>query len=175
MKGIVWTGAMEVTDQLEVREPASDEVLVRIVSAGVCHSDVSVVNGTIPFPTPTVMGHEGAGIVEAVGESVTMVAPGDHVVVITMEYCGACAKCDTGFPTLCLNQTGRIMNNKPFSYKGEPTMAFANSAAFAEYTVVRQNQAVKIPDDISFEVASLLGCGVMTGVGAVFNLSLIHI
>jgi S-(hydroxymethyl)glutathione dehydrogenase/alcohol dehydrogenase len=86
-----------------------------------------------------------------------------------MEYCGACAKCDTGYPTLCLNQTGRIMNNKPFTYKGEPTMAFANSAAFSEYTVVRQNQAVKIPDDISFEVASLLGCGVMTGVGAVFN------
>jgi S-(hydroxymethyl)glutathione dehydrogenase/alcohol dehydrogenase len=169
MRGIVWTGSLDITDDLEVIEPGPNEVLVRIVSAGVCHSDLSVIDGTIQFPTPVVLGHEGAGVVEAVGSTVTLVQPGDHVVVITMEYCGACAKCDIGQPTLCLNQTNRIVNHRPFTYKGQRAYAFANAAVWSERTVVRENQAVKIADDISFDSASLLGCGVMTGAGAVFN------
>jgi Zn-dependent alcohol dehydrogenase len=169
MRGIVWTGSLDITDDLEVGEPGPNEVLVRVVSAGVCHSDLSVIDGTIQFPTPVVLGHEGAGVVEAVGSAVSLVEPGDHVVVITMEYCGACAKCDIGQPTLCLNQTNRIINNRPFTYKGQPAYAFANAAVFSEYTVIRENQAVKIDKDISLDAASLLGCGVMTGAGAVFN------
>jgi S-(hydroxymethyl)glutathione dehydrogenase/alcohol dehydrogenase len=169
MRGIVWTGSVDVTTELEVGKPAPNEVLVRVVSAGVCHSDLSVVNGTIPFPTPTVMGHEGSGIVEAVGSAVSLVAPGDHVVIMTLEYCGACAMCDTGRPTMCLNQTGRILNHKPFTYKGTPALAFANSGVFSDYVVVRENQAVKIDPDVSLDVAALLACGVITGAGAVFN------
>jgi S-(hydroxymethyl)glutathione dehydrogenase/alcohol dehydrogenase len=169
MRGIVWTGSVDVTADLEVCDPGPTEVLVRVVSAGVCHSDLSVVDGTIQFPTPTVMGHEGAGIVEAVGSAVSLVAPGDHVVITTLEYCGACAMCDTGRPTMCLNQTNRIVTHKPFTYKGTPALAFANSGVFSEYVVIRENQAVKIDPNVSLDVAALLACGVITGAGAVFN------
>src|SRR6202047_3895466 len=102
MRGIVYTGeGVEVTDALEVRGPGPNEVEVRIQAAGVCHSDLSVIDGTIPFPAPLVMGHEGAGIVESVGSSVTSVKPGDHVVIPTLASCGVCRACSTGHPSWC--------------------------------------------------------------------------
>ena len=91
MRGIVYTGeGVEVTDELEVRGPGPNEVQVRMQAAGVCHSDLSVINGTIPFPAPAVLGHEGAGVVEAVGDAVRSVKPGDHVVIATLAACGRC-------------------------------------------------------------------------------------
>src|SRR5260370_926084 len=99
VRGVVFNGELEVTDGIEVRNPNPDEVIVRISAAGVCHSDLSVVNGTIPFPTPVVLGHEGAGIVEEVGSNVSLVKPGDTVVLTTLGNCGRCPKCETGHPT----------------------------------------------------------------------------
>src|SRR3954453_1182813 len=111
-------GKLAVVDGIEVRGPRADEVVVRIGAAGLCHSDVSVVNGTIPFPTPVVLGHEGAGVVEEVGTAVTTVRVGDHVVLSTLGNCGACAACDAGRPTMCRATFGR--RPQPFTWRGEP-------------------------------------------------------
>ena len=168
MRAIVFDGSqLAVRDDVEVKDPGAGEVRVRMVASGVCHSDLSVVNGTIPFPTPLVMGHEGAGIVDEVGPAVTKVKPGDHVVLSTLGNCGACPACDSGHPTHCRDTFGG--RPQPFTVGGEPTFAFANASTFSEYTVVKENQAVVIDDRVPLTSASLIGCGVITGVGAVFN------
>jgi S-(hydroxymethyl)glutathione dehydrogenase/alcohol dehydrogenase len=167
VKGIVWNGFIDVTDELEVRQPGPTEVLVAVAYAGVCHSDYSVVSGTIPFPPPVVLGHEGAGVVEAIGSAVTKVGVGDRVVLHTLTACGACDQCDRGRPTHCRSSLGGI--SQPFTYKGEPAYAFANAAVFSEYTVVSENQAVRIDPEVPLQVASLLGCAVMTGAGAALS------
>ena len=168
VRGIVYTGeGVEVTDALEVRGPGPNEVQVRMEAAGVCHSDLSVINGTIPFPAPAVLGHEGAGIVEAVGDAVRSVKPGDHVVIATLASCGACRACSTGHPTWCKSSLGNI--STPFTFKGEPASNFAAASVFSEVTVVSEVQAVRIPKEIPLSSACLIGCGVLTGVGAVLN------
>ncbi len=168
MRGIVYTGdGVEVTDRLEVRPPGPGEVLVRIQAAGVCHSDLSVIDGTIPFPAPAVLGHEGAGVVEAVGDSVTSVGPGDHVVIATLASCGACRACSTGHPTMCRSSLGNI--STPFTVDGKPASNFAAASVFSETTVVSEVQAVRIPKDVPLTSACLIGCGVLTGVGTVLN------
>ncbi|CAL9464042.1 Putative alcohol dehydrogenase D [Streptomyces sp. enrichment culture] len=168
MRGVVFDGReVRVVDDLEVRDPGPGEVLVAVAAAGLCHSDLSVVDGTIPFPRPVVLGHEGAGVVEAVGAGVAHVAPGDHVALSTLANCGACADCDRGRPTMCRKAIG--MPGRPFSRAGKPIHQFASNSAFAERTVVRAVQAVRIPEDVPLTSAALIGCGVLTGVGAVLN------
>ncbi|MBK3572068.1 Zn-dependent alcohol dehydrogenase, partial [Streptomyces sp. MBT62] len=168
MRGVVFDGKqIQVVDDLAVREPGAGEVLVAISAAGLCHSDLSVIDGTIPFPVPVVLGHEGAGVVEAVGVGVTHVAPGDHVALSTLANCGTCADCDRGRPTMCRQAIGRP--GKPFTRGGQPVYQFASNSAFAERTVVKAVQAVRIPKDIPMPSAALIGCGVLTGVGAVLN------
>jgi Zn-dependent alcohol dehydrogenase len=167
MKAIVWTGELEVRDDVEVRDVRADEVRVRIHAAGLCHSDVSVVDGTIPFPTPVVLGHEGAGVVEAVGAAVTSVKPGDHVVLTTMGFCGHCTACARGLPSHCREGYGKL--RAPFTVGGEKASQFANAGVFAETTVVKENQAVVIDPDVPFASACLIGCAVVTGTGAVLN------
>ncbi len=168
MRGVVFDGTrVEVATDLEVRDPGPGEVLVAISAAGLCHSDLSVVDGTIPFPVPVVLGHEGAGVVEAVGVGVTHVVPGDHVALSTLANCGTCAECDRGRPTMCRQAIGRP--GQPFTRGGRPVFQFASNSAFAERTVVRAVQAVPIPKDIPLPSAALIGCGVLTGVGAVLN------
>ena len=168
MRGVVFDGTrIEVVDDLDVRDPGPGEVLVAISAAGLCHSDLSVVDGTIPFPVPVVLGHEGAGVVEAVGAGVTHVGPGDHVALSTLANCGACAECDRGRPTMCRQAIGRP--GRPFTRGGRPVFQFACNSAFAERTVVKAVQAVRIPKDIPMPSAALIGCGVLTGVGAVLN------
>lgn len=173
MRGVVFDrsrpeGArVEVVDDLEVRGPGPGEVLVAVAAAGLCHSDLSVIDGTIPFPSPVVLGHEGAGVVEAVGAGVTHVTAGDHVALSTIASCGACGECNRGRPTMCRRAIG--MPDKPFSRGGEPVHQFAANSAFAERTVVKAVQAVKIPQDIPLTSAALIGCGVVTGVGAALN------
>jgi Zn-dependent alcohol dehydrogenase len=168
MRGVVYDGSdYQVVDDLSVKDPGPGEVGVRIEAAGLCHSDLSVINGTIPFPTPVVLGHEGAGVVEAVGASVTSVKVGDHVVLSTLGNCGACQYCDAGRPTMCRSTFGE--RPQPFTWRGEPAYAFANASVFSEHTVVKANQAVPIPADVPFASAALVGCGVLTGIGAVLH------
>ncbi|WP_149825013.1 alcohol dehydrogenase catalytic domain-containing protein [Streptomyces tailanensis] len=168
MRGVVFDGQrVEVVDDLEVRDPGPGEVRVAVSAAGLCHSDLSVVDGTIPFPVPVVLGHEGAGVVEAVGVGVGHVRVGDHVALSTLANCGTCADCDRGRPTMCRRAIGRP--GRPFSRGGEPLFQFAANSAFAERTVVKAVQAVRIPKDIPLSSAALIGCGVLTGVGAVLN------
>lgn len=168
MRGIVFDGqAVEVADDLEIRDPGPRDVRVRISAAGVCHSDLSVIDGTIPFPTPVVLGHEGAGVVEEVGSEVTTVKPGTHVVLTTLGNCGMCGPCERGHPTLCKQTFGRL--SQPFTRGGEPVYMFANTSVFAETTVVAESQVVEVDERVPLETASLLGCGVITGMGAVFN------
>lgn len=167
LNGLVWTGELEVRDDIDVRALRSGEVRVQVQNAGLCHSDVSVVNGSIPFPTPVVLGHEGAGIVAEIADDVTSVSVGDHVVLTTLGHCGHCDACDRGQPTQCRSTMGRF--GRPFTVGGEKAFQFANTGVFCEETIVLENQAVAIPTDIPFEVACLVGCGVVTGVGAVLN------
>ena len=169
MRGIVHLGGGEVvvTDELEVRGPGPTEVAVRLEAAGVCHSDLSVLDGTIPFPTPVVCGHEGAGVVEEVGSAVHGVAPGDHVVVSTLASCGRCPACAAGYPTRCRSSIGNI--TQPFTFRGKPAYNFAATSSFAERIVVDAVQAVPISADVPFTSACLIACGVITGVGAVLN------
>lgn len=172
MRAIVWDGtAASVESDIQVRDLRAGEVRVRIESAGLCHSDVSVLNGTIMFPPPVVLGHEGAGEIVAIAPDVTNVAVGDHVVLSTLGNCGQCAECDRGKPTFCRVGQGKL--SRPFTKgEGEDTkkvFQFANLGVFCEETVVKATQAVKIPDDVPLSSASLIGCGVLTGVGAVFN------
>ena len=172
MRAIVWDGkAASVESDIQVRDLRPGEVRVRIESAGLCHSDVSVLNGTIMFPPPVVLGHEGAGEIVAIAPDVTNVAVGDHVVLSTLGNCGQCAACDSGKPTFCRVGQGKL--SRPFTRGtgegADKVFQFANLGVFCEETVVKATQAVKIPDDVPLASASLIGCGVLTGVGAVFN------
>ncbi|MER6371343.1 Zn-dependent alcohol dehydrogenase [Streptomyces mirabilis] len=168
MRGVIFDGKRtQVVDDLEIRDPGPGEVQVAISAAGLCHSDLSVVDGTIPFPVHVVLGHEGAGVVEAVGAGVGHVRPGDHVALSTLANCGTCAECDRGRPTMCRKAIG--MPRQPFTRGGRPLYQFASNSAFAERTVVKAVQAVRIPRDIPLPSAALIGCGVLTGVGAVLN------
>ena len=170
MRGIVFDGtSTELVTGLELREPGPREVVVEMVAAGVCHSDLSLMNGLYGWPVPTVCGHEGAGVVAEVGQAVTHVKPGDHVIVATLAGCGFCEACTTGHPTSC----HETMQNftQPFSLDGEPVFMFSATSVFAERTLVRDVQCIVIPDDVPLSSAALVGCGVTTGMGAVFNSS----
>ncbi|GAA4914660.1 alcohol dehydrogenase catalytic domain-containing protein [Streptomyces coeruleoprunus] len=170
MRAVVYEGergAARFTDDVDVRGPGAGEVLVALAAAGLCHSDLSVLDGTIPFPAPAVLGHEGAGVVEAVGPGVTHVAVGDHVALSTLASCGTCADCGRGRPTMCRRAIGRP--GRPFQRNGKALYQFAATSAFAERTVVRAVQAVPVPHDVPLTSAALLGCAVLTGVGAVLN------
>ena len=168
MKGIVYDGTTtSLVDGLTVREPGPREVWVDVAAAGLCHSDISYMHGLYPVPSPGVCGHEAAGVVAAVGNAVTHVQPGDHVIVATLAACGFCDRCMDGRPTACRSTLGNW--SQPFTLNGEPVYNFAATSAFTERTIVRDVQCVKIPKDVPLTSAALVGCGVVTGMGAVFN------
>jgi S-(hydroxymethyl)glutathione dehydrogenase/alcohol dehydrogenase len=168
MRGIVYDGTTtSLVDGLTVREPGPRDVIVEIGAAGLCHSDLSYMRGLYPVPSPGVCGHEGAGIVAEVGSAVTNVAPGDHVVIATLAACGMCEYCADGRPTACRSTLANW--TKPFTLDGEQIFNFAATSAFVERTVVRDIQCVKIPKDVPLSSAAIVGCGVVTGMGAVFN------
>jgi S-(hydroxymethyl)glutathione dehydrogenase/alcohol dehydrogenase len=146
-------------------------VLVRTAAVGVCHSDLHFVEGLYPFPSPAVLGHEPAGVVEAVGEQVTYLKPGDHVIGCLSVFCGHCDKCLTGRPNLCSNPETRRAPGEPsrLSQKGQPIHQGLNLGAYAEQMLLHENALVKIRDDMPLDRAALIGCGVMTGVGAALN------
>ncbi|MCS7173852.1 MAG: Zn-dependent alcohol dehydrogenase [Armatimonadetes bacterium] len=156
---------------IEVDAPGPREVVVRTVAAGVCHSDLHIADGDLPAPLPMVLGHEAAGVVEKVGSLVTRVRPGDHVVVCVTAFCGQCKECLTGHLNLCRSPYTKRDPSEPPRLRrdGQAVNQFANIGAFAEQMLIHENAVVKIPDDVPFEAAALLSCGVLTGVGAVFN------
>lgn len=167
MQAIVWTGAMEVREDVTLRPMRPHEVRVRVHRAGLCHSDLSVLDGGIPLPAPAVLGHEGAGVVVEVGAAARRVKVGDHVVLTTLASCGQCAACSRGAPTQCRETFGRM--RRGFDVGGEAAFSFANAGVFAEETVVAESQAVPVDPRIPFASACLIGCAVITGAGAVLN------
>jgi S-(hydroxymethyl)glutathione dehydrogenase/alcohol dehydrogenase len=161
---------LEIVDDIEVTPPGPGEVTIDIKATGVCHSDLSAMNGTIPQTAPFVPGHEGAGVISAVGEGVADLAVGDHVIVAWSPPCGMCNNCvERKQPHLCVMIQFAIAGSSRFSRNGEPVYGMAGTGTFAESLTVPREAAIKIDDDIPFEIASLIGCGVTTGVGAAVN------
>jgi S-(hydroxymethyl)glutathione dehydrogenase/alcohol dehydrogenase len=159
-------------EEVELTKPGPREVLLRTAFAGLCHSDLHFIEGLYPHPTPCVLGHESAGIVEAVGDGVTYVKPGDHVITCLSVFCGTCSQCVTGHPNLCENTEVKLPPgvSRRLSWRGGELMnQFLNLSSFGEQMLVHENSMVKIEPDIPLDRAALVGCGVMTGVGAVFN------
>ena len=162
-------------EEVELAAPGPGEVEVRISAAGVCHSDWNVVTGATTNPFPTVLGHEGAGVVVAVGEGVETVAEGDHIVLSWLPACGRCFYCSRGRQALCdLAMADMFRGTLPggalrLSQDGEPLYHYSYLSAFAESCVVPEGCCVVIRDDAPLEVAALVGCAVMTGYGAVVN------
>jgi Zn-dependent alcohol dehydrogenase len=155
-------------EDVTIKAPGPGEVRVAIKAAGLCHSDLSVIDGTIPYPTPVVLGHEGAGVIDAVGAGVTAVKEGDAVIVSTLSHCGRCPACEVGKPTQCRNAPSP-KDSRPFTVAGKPAFQFANASVFAESTIVREQGAIPIDRRVPFDRACLIGCGIMTGFGAVVN------
>jgi S-(hydroxymethyl)glutathione dehydrogenase/alcohol dehydrogenase len=172
MKAAVFHGPHKplTIENVDIDKPMGREVLVRTVASGVCHSDLHFVDGFYPFPTPAILGHEAAGIVDAVGPQVAEFKPGDHVIACLSLFCGHCDYCLTGKTHLCPNRPARAKNEPPkLSWKGQPVNQFANLSAYAEQMLVHENALVKIDDQMPLDRAALIGCGVTTGVGAVLN------
>jgi S-(hydroxymethyl)glutathione dehydrogenase/alcohol dehydrogenase len=156
-------------EEIQLPAPAAGEVHVRMAAAGVCHSDLSLANGTLDQPVPAVLGHEGAGRVLAVGAGVTNVRPGDHVLLNWSPSCGSCWFCTHGEPYLC-DQTARAWQRRyARRADGTPLYAGLGTAAFGEETVVPSSAVSALPPTVSLEGAALLGCAMLTGIGAVVN------
>ena len=161
--------------ELDVQDPGPGEVRIRMVAGGVCHSDLHVMTGHLSAPLPAVLGHEGAGIVADVGAGVTSVRPGDHVIPLWRLSCGECEYCTAGRPALCqagteIRWSGRLLDGTSrFKLDGKEIKHFAGVSSFSNYTVLPEKAVLKIPDALPLERAALLGCAVITGVGAVVN------
>ncbi len=158
-------------EDVELASPGPREVLVRTHACGVCHSDLHVLEGSLPVPLPTVLGHEPAGVVETVGRDVTYLRPGDRVIACLSVFCGTCNYCLSGRTNLCGGQaTARKPDEPPrISQNGAPIGQFAHLSGFAERMLLHENALVKIRDDMPLEQAALIGCGVTTGMGAALN------
>jgi S-(hydroxymethyl)glutathione dehydrogenase / alcohol dehydrogenase len=172
MKAAVFHGPNKplTIENVEVAKPIEREVLVRTVASGVCHSDLHFVDGYYPFPTPAILGHEAAGIVEAIGPHVTEFKAGDHVIACLSVFCGHCSYCLTGRTHLCQSRPARTPQEPPkLTWNGAPVNQFANLSAYAEKMLVHENGLVKVRDDMPLDRGALIGCGVTTGVGAVLN------
>ena len=169
------SGSFDI-ERLELSEPNDDEVLVRIAAAGICHTDLAGRDVHLPIPPPpSVFGHEAAGVVERVGARVTKVKPGDHV-VLAWDYCGACSSCRSGKPLSCLdfflhNFHGSRPDGTPTLHKGDQVIhgSFFCQSSFSEFALANERNVVKVPDDVPLEILAPMGCGIMTGAGAVMN------
>ena len=169
---VVWKHGDPITiENVTVFKPKNREVLVNTAYAGICHSDLHIHDGTYPHPLPYIPGHEASGIVEAVGEDVTYVKPGDHVVGCLSVFCGTCSQCVTGHPNLCESTDIKLPWGaaRRYSLNGEVLHQSSSLSAFAEQMLVHENAVVKIDPEIPLDRAALVGCGVLTGVGAVIH------
>lgn len=162
-------------EEIELAPPGRDEVLIKVAAAGLCHSDLSVINGDRPRPMPMALGHEASGVVEQLGEGVTDLQIGDHVVVVFVPSCGHCAPCAEGRPALCepgaaANGAGTLLSGaRRLTRGGEQLNHHLGCSVFAEYATVSRRSVVKISRDVPLDEAALFGCAVLTGVGAVVN------
>jgi len=170
------TGGEFSIEQLELSDPNDDEVVVRIVGVGICGTDLGALHGHLPIPPPpSVFGHEGAGIVEKVGARVTKVKPGDHV-VLAWDYCGTCTSCKLGKELYCLNFFlhnfhGARPDDTTTLRKGDQVIhgCFLGQSSFADFALANERSVVKVQEDVPLEILGPMGCGVMTGAGAVMN------
>lgn len=160
---------LELRDDVLTTDVGAREVRVRVRATGVCHSDVSAMDGTLPALAPGIIGHEGAGEIIEVGDRVSEFAVGDHAVLTFVPPCGSCVNCVGGRPHLCAIHTIAAFMNPRFKIGATPVFGYAGTGTFAEELVVPAEGAVKIDEDVPFEIAALVACGVMTGVGAVIN------
>lgn len=174
---VVWEPAGPFSiEKLELSDPKDDEVLVRIVGVGICHTDLAGRDMHLPIPPPpSVFGHEGAGIVEKVGARVTKVKPGDHV-VLAWDYCGTCTSCKVGKELYCMNFFqhnfhGARPDDTPTLRKGDQVIhgSFFSQSSFSNYALASERNVVKVREDVALETLAPMGCGVMTGAGAVMN------
>jgi len=162
-------------EEIELRPPGPGEVLIKVGAAGLCHSDLSVINGDRPRPTPMALGHEAAGTVEELGPGVDDLKKGDHVVLVFVPSCGHCAPCAEGRPALCepgavANTAGTLLSGERRLFRdGKPIHHHLGCSAFAEYATVSRRSIVKIDPELPLDEAALFGCAVLTGVGAVVN------
>ena len=163
-------------ETLDLKPPGPGEILVKMGAAGLCHSDLSVINGDRPRPTPMALGHEAAGVVEELGPGVTDLKKGDHVVLVFIPSCGHCNPCAEGRPALCepgaaANTAGSLMSGEGKLFRGDGSRVYhpLGCSAFAEYAVVSRYSAVKVDPALPLDEAALFGCAVLTGVGAVVN------
>lgn len=161
--------------EAELDAPGPGEVLVRMAAAGLCHSDLSVINGDRPRDTPLALGHEASGVIEAVGPGVTRFEPGDHVVMVFVASCGHCQPCAEGRPALCepgaqAGAAGTLLSGaRRISVEGAPLNHHLGVSAFSTHAVMSEHSCIRIPKDVPLDRAALLGCAVLTGVGAVVN------
>jgi S-(hydroxymethyl)glutathione dehydrogenase/alcohol dehydrogenase len=159
----------EIRDDVEAQAPGHGHVTVKMRSTGVCHSDLSAKDGILPAALPMVLGHEGAGEVIRVGEGVLTVKPGDRVIIAWVPPCGICKTCLRGEANLCSELTMASFANPNFTVGGTPHFGIAGTGTYAEEMTVTEKACIPLPDDVPFEVGALVGCGVMTGVGAALN------
>jgi S-(hydroxymethyl)glutathione dehydrogenase/alcohol dehydrogenase len=159
---------LEVRDDVEVAGLGPGDVQLELAASGVCHSDLSAQNGTIPAGLPCVLGHEGAGVVKRVGEGVTEIQPGDHVIVSFVPACRRCKACLRGQSNLC-EAALQMLLTPHFAIGDRALPGFLGCGSFAEEMVVTENAVIRVDDDVPLDVASLIGCGVTTGVGAAIN------
>jgi S-(hydroxymethyl)glutathione dehydrogenase/alcohol dehydrogenase len=161
--------------EVDVQDPGPGEVRIEIAAAGVCHTDYSVMTGQLGAPLPAILGHEGAGVVSDVGAGVSSVQPGDHVIPLWRLACGDCEYCNAARPALCaagtdIRASGRLQDGTSrFSLDGKEILHFAGVSSFSNFTVIPEGAVLKIPKDLSLELAALMGCAVITGIGAVVN------
>jgi Zn-dependent alcohol dehydrogenase len=169
-----------IREGVEVEAPRAGEIRIRVAACGVCRSDLSMQDGTLPVPLPAVLGHEASAVVDEVGEGVSGLVPGDHVVVSWVPQCGACFFCGRGQPELCqaadaVLLAGGLLDGTPrLRLDGAPLFQMCGTGTFSEVTVIPACAAVKIPDDVPLDIAALLGCAVLTGVGAALNTATIR-
>jgi S-(hydroxymethyl)glutathione dehydrogenase / alcohol dehydrogenase len=158
-------------ENVEIDKPGRREVLIRTAAAGLCHSDLHFMEGKYPTPTPIVLGHESAGIVEAVGEDVSYVKPGDHVITCLSVFCGHCEFCLTGHMSICQTPEVKMAPGKAkrMRWQGQHLNQFTNLSSFAEQMLVHENALVKVRHDMPLDLAALVGCGVITGYGAIVH------
>ncbi|MDE2437376.1 MAG: zinc-binding dehydrogenase [Sphingomonadales bacterium] len=164
-------GAPLVLEELDLAAPGPDEVLIEIMASGLCHTDLSQIEGkAAPYPFPVVVGHEGAGIVRAAGAAVTTLKPGDHAVPLGIGECGTCGNCRSGRTNLCERFLADIAAQpSPFSRNGQKVSAYTGVGSLARFVVVKEYCAAKIRSDVPFHLACTIGCAVATGVGAALH------
>jgi S-(hydroxymethyl)glutathione dehydrogenase/alcohol dehydrogenase len=171
-------GEKFTVQEIDIAEPLGREVLVKVKASGLCHSDLHIAENDFGFPMPSVLGHEIAGVVEAIGPDVSEFAVGDHVVGCLVSHCGHCDKCQSGRSFMCRNasETQRGADQPPrLTRDGAPVTQFSELGGFAEYSLAHENNLVAVSPQIPFDKAALLGCGVVTGAGAVINTAAVRV